>query len=65
MTEGYQYNQLSPSQSPTGPTYTQLSGGARGAAPAPYHAAPTPGKWGSMFSSAYLFVSIQVGEVSA
>ncbi|XP_054279287.1 aryl hydrocarbon receptor nuclear translocator homolog isoform X3 [Macrosteles quadrilineatus] len=45
VTEGYQYNQLSPSQSPTGPTYTQLSGGARGAAPAPYHAAPTPGMW--------------------
>ncbi|XP_046661630.1 aryl hydrocarbon receptor nuclear translocator homolog isoform X5 [Homalodisca vitripennis] len=48
VTEGYQYSQLSPSQSPTGPTYTQLSGGARGAAPAPYHTAPappTPGMW--------------------
>ncbi|GAB0089881.1 Aryl hydrocarbon receptor nuclear translocator homolog [Sergentomyia squamirostris] len=27
VTEGYQYNQLSPSRSPSGPTYTQLSGG--------------------------------------
>uniref|UniRef100_A0A1B6CDX3 Aryl hydrocarbon receptor nuclear translocator homolog n=1 Tax=Clastoptera arizonana TaxID=38151 RepID=A0A1B6CDX3_9HEMI len=45
VTEGYQYNQLSPSRSPTGPTYTQLSAGARGA---PYHtapAAPNPGMW--------------------
>lgn len=29
VTEGYQFNQLSPSRSPSGPTYTQLSGGAR------------------------------------
>lgn len=29
MTEGYQYSQLSPSRSPSGPTYTQLSSGAR------------------------------------
>ncbi len=28
-TEGYQqYNQISPSRSPSGPTYTQLSGGS-------------------------------------
>lgn len=27
VTEGYQYNQLSPSRSPSGPTYTQLSAG--------------------------------------
>jgi len=47
VTEGYQYNQLSPSQSPTGPTYTQLSGGARGAPPTSYHAPapPQPGMW--------------------
>ncbi|XP_067013443.2 aryl hydrocarbon receptor nuclear translocator homolog isoform X3 [Anabrus simplex] len=31
VTEGYQYSQLSPSRSPSGPTYTQLSGGARAA----------------------------------
>ncbi|KAG8228814.1 hypothetical protein J437_LFUL008310 [Ladona fulva] len=31
VTEGYQYSQMSPSRSPGGPTYTQLSGGgARG-----------------------------------
>ncbi|XP_055378421.1 aryl hydrocarbon receptor nuclear translocator homolog [Condylostylus longicornis] len=29
VTEGYQYNQLSPARSPTGPTYTQLSGSSR------------------------------------
>ncbi|KDR13789.1 Aryl hydrocarbon receptor nuclear translocator-like protein, partial [Zootermopsis nevadensis] len=29
VTEGYQYSQLSPSRSPSGPTYTQLSAGAR------------------------------------
>lgn len=29
VTEGYQYSQLSPSRSPSGPTYTQLSSGAR------------------------------------
>ncbi|XP_075217529.1 aryl hydrocarbon receptor nuclear translocator homolog tgo isoform X3 [Lycorma delicatula] len=48
VTEGYQYSQLSPSRSPTGPTYTQLSTGARGAAPGAYHAAPgppNPGMW--------------------
>lgn len=27
VTEGYQYSQISPSRSPSGPTYTQLSGG--------------------------------------
>lgn len=27
VTESYQYNQISPSRSPSGPTYTQLSGG--------------------------------------
>lgn len=26
VTESYQYNQVSPSRSPSGPTYTQLSG---------------------------------------
>lgn len=46
VTEGYQYSQLSPSHSPTGPTYTQLSGGnRRGPGPPPalplhHHAAP-------------------------
>lgn len=28
VTESYQYNQVSPSRSPNGPTYTQLSGGS-------------------------------------
>lgn len=49
VTEGYQYSQLSPSHSPTGPTYTQLSGGSRrGPGPPPpalplhHHAAPPP-----------------------
>ncbi|EEB18222.1 conserved hypothetical protein [Pediculus humanus corporis] len=42
VTEGYNYSQLSPSRSPSGPTYTQLSGGTRGT---PYQAAPgNPGK---------------------
>lgn len=36
VTEGYQFSQLSPSRSPSGPTYTQLSGGARSST---YHAA--------------------------
>ncbi|XP_046416067.1 aryl hydrocarbon receptor nuclear translocator homolog isoform X1 [Neodiprion virginianus] len=50
VTEGYQYNhQLSPSRSPSGPTYTQLSSGARTPA-ASYHAVTTvpnnPGMWG-------------------
>lgn len=40
VTEGYQYSQLSPSRSPSGPTYTQLSSGARTPA-APYHAVTT------------------------
>lgn len=31
VTEGYNYSQLSPSRSPSGPTYTQLSAGSRGA----------------------------------
>ncbi|XP_046399631.1 aryl hydrocarbon receptor nuclear translocator homolog isoform X2 [Ischnura elegans] len=31
VTEGYQYSQMSPSRSPGGPTYTQLSGGGGGA----------------------------------
>ncbi|XP_026462933.1 aryl hydrocarbon receptor nuclear translocator homolog [Ctenocephalides felis] len=38
VTEGYQYNQLSPSRSPSGPIYTQLSGGAR---PTTYHTTNT------------------------
>ncbi|XP_020710114.2 aryl hydrocarbon receptor nuclear translocator homolog isoform X2 [Athalia rosae] len=49
VTEGYQYSQLSPSRSPSGPTYTQLSSGARTPA-TPYHAVTTvpnnPGMWG-------------------
>lgn len=49
VTEGYQYGQLSPSRSPSGPTYTQLSSGARTPA-AQYHAVTTvpnnPGMWG-------------------
>lgn len=48
MTEGYQYSQLSPSRSPSGPTYTQLSSGARTPATQQYHAVTTvpnnPGK---------------------
>ncbi|XP_026816126.1 aryl hydrocarbon receptor nuclear translocator homolog isoform X2 [Rhopalosiphum maidis] len=48
VTEGYQYNQeMSPSRSPSGPTYTQLSGGARQTT---YHnpspATASPGMWG-------------------
>lgn len=43
VTEGYNYSQLSPSRSPGGPTYTQLSGGSRGT---PYQPAPgNPGKF--------------------
>lgn len=47
VTEGYQYNQeMSPSRSPSGPTYTQLSGGARQTT---YHnpspATASPGKF--------------------
>ncbi|XP_032454519.1 aryl hydrocarbon receptor nuclear translocator homolog isoform X5 [Nasonia vitripennis] len=38
--EGYQYSQSSPSRSPSGPTYTQLSSGARTPA-AQYHAVTT------------------------
>ncbi|XP_011642939.1 aryl hydrocarbon receptor nuclear translocator homolog isoform X4 [Pogonomyrmex barbatus] len=50
VTEGYQYSQLSPSRSPSGPTYTQLSSGARTPATQQYHAVTTvpnnPGMWG-------------------
>ncbi|KAF4520745.1 hypothetical protein B566_EDAN007374 [Ephemera danica] len=51
VTEGYQYSQISPSRSPSGPTYTQLSAGVRGAlTPAQnnsYHPASTaPGAAG-------------------
>uniref|UniRef100_A0A8D9EG19 Aryl hydrocarbon receptor nuclear translocator homolog n=1 Tax=Cacopsylla melanoneura TaxID=428564 RepID=A0A8D9EG19_9HEMI len=44
VTEGYQYShsQLSPSRSPNGPTYTQLSGGARAQA----YPVSNPGIWG-------------------
>jgi hypothetical protein len=42
VTEGYQYSQLSPSRSPNGPTYTQLSGGARAQA----YPVSNPGLWG-------------------
>lgn len=49
VTEGYQYSQLSPSRSPSGPTYTQLSSNARTPA-SQYHAVTTvpnnPGMWG-------------------
>ncbi|XP_066591882.1 aryl hydrocarbon receptor nuclear translocator homolog isoform X2 [Prorops nasuta] len=49
VTEGYQYSQLSPSRSPSGPTYTQLSSGAR-TQTSQYHAVTTvpsnPGIWG-------------------
>nr|XP_018902279.1 PREDICTED: aryl hydrocarbon receptor nuclear translocator homolog isoform X1 [Bemisia tabaci] len=44
VTEGYQY-QLSPSRSPTGPTYTQLSGGSRSNSippPTAYHTHTPP-----------------------
>ncbi|XP_070171119.1 aryl hydrocarbon receptor nuclear translocator homolog isoform X1 [Polyergus mexicanus] len=51
VTEGYQYSQLSPSRSPSGPTYTQLSSGARTPATQQYHAVTTvpnnpAGMWG-------------------
>lgn len=53
MTEGYQYSQLSPSRSPSGPTYTQLSSGARTPATQQYHAVTTvpnnPGKFSSIY----------------
>lgn len=49
VSEGYQYSQLSPSRSPSGPTYTQLSSGVN--ARQNYHTAtsgqqqaPHPGK---------------------
>ncbi|XP_073990611.1 aryl hydrocarbon receptor nuclear translocator homolog tgo isoform X4 [Rhodnius prolixus] len=38
VSEGYQYSEVSPSRSPTGPTYTQLSGGSR--PQPPYHNPP-------------------------
>ncbi|XP_008551069.1 aryl hydrocarbon receptor nuclear translocator homolog isoform X2 [Microplitis demolitor] len=48
VTEGYQYSQLSPSRSPSGPTYTQLSSGARTPA-SQYHSITTvpnnPSMW--------------------
>ncbi|XP_065226744.1 aryl hydrocarbon receptor nuclear translocator homolog isoform X3 [Planococcus citri] len=51
VTEGYQYNQLSPSRSPNGPTYTQLNAGVRQNPAAVYHssgahAPANPGMWG-------------------
>ncbi|XP_059479772.1 aryl hydrocarbon receptor nuclear translocator homolog isoform X3 [Neocloeon triangulifer] len=39
VTEGYQYSQISPSRSPSGPTYTNLGPGVRG--PLPPTQAPT------------------------
>ena len=39
VTEGYQYSQLSPSRSPSGPTYTQLSAG--NSRQTSYHTTPT------------------------
>lgn len=42
VTEAYQYSQLSPSRSPNGPTYTQLSAGAR----CQSYPIPNPGIWG-------------------
>lgn len=49
VTEGYQYSQLSPSRSPSGPTYTQLSSGARTPA-TQYHAVTTvPNNPGNIF----------------
>lgn len=47
VTEGYQYSEVSPSRSPTGPTYTQLSGGSRTTQPpGPYHNPPNnTGLW--------------------
>lgn len=38
---GYQYSQLSPSRSPSGPTYTTLSGSGQTARQATYHTATT------------------------
>jgi aryl hydrocarbon receptor nuclear translocator len=51
-TEGYQYSQMSPSRSPSGPTYTQLSGSGVNArqtyhtATAPQHQNHPGGMWG-------------------
>lgn len=50
VTEGYQYNQMSPSRSPSGPTYTQLSAGNSRQTTAYHTSAQTPqsnaGIWG-------------------
>uniref|UniRef100_A0A146M658 Aryl hydrocarbon receptor nuclear translocator homolog n=1 Tax=Lygus hesperus TaxID=30085 RepID=A0A146M658_LYGHE len=44
VSEGYQYSEVSPSRSPTGPTYTQLSGTRT--AQTPYHNSPaSTGLW--------------------
>jgi aryl hydrocarbon receptor nuclear translocator len=44
-TEGYQYSQLSPSRSPSGPIYTQLSGtNSRQTYHTTTTAQPNPGK---------------------
>lgn len=57
VTEGYQYSQLSPSRSPSGPTYTQLSSGARTPATQQYHAVTTvpnnPGKFSNIHILSY------------
>lgn len=56
VTEGYQYNQLSPSRSPNGPTYTQLSSGARTPA-TQYHAVTTvPNNPGNFNLNKKLFI---------
>lgn len=46
VTEGYQYSELSPNRSPTGPTYTQLSatGSRQTSTYTPSSAQPGPGK---------------------
>lgn len=60
QTEGYQgYNQLSPSRSPSGPTYTQLSSGIN-ARPA-YHTATSAQQQGAQpgkmkFVSIYVYI---------
>lgn len=65
QTEGYQgYNQLSPSRSPSGPTYTQLSSGIN--ARTAYHTATSAQQQGAqpgMFNcicSIHLFLIVNV-----
>lgn len=68
VTEGYQYSQISPSRSPSGPTYTQLSTGVRGPLPpsqAPsYHPATAP-PTGKHYFSSFWFISTSLLSTNA